>query len=132
MHHDPTREVDGAESPLERPQQVFLAEIERLAALERRKQQMGPDDEQRMVLARQVEDVAMDLMTLSRYQTRLVTLEAQSIGAAHGNGRSSHAILDDWRAAERRLHDARMVMERASDDADRLREEHRRSVRRES
>ena len=132
MRDDPTREVDGAESPLERPQQVFLAEIEHLAALERRKQQMGPHDEQRMVVARQVEDVAMDLMILSRYQTRLVALEAQSVGAVDGNGRSSHAILDDWRAAERLLHEARVAMERASDDADRLREEHRRSVRRES
>ena len=130
MLDDPNGEVEPADSLLERPGHLFLAEVERLAELERRKQRMRPDDEQRMDVAHQVEDLAMDLTTLSRYQTRLVALEAQLVtGGDDAGPRTSRVILDEWRAAERRLHDTRVAMEHASDEADRLREEHRRSVR---
>jgi hypothetical protein len=131
MPDDRNPEVERAETSLDRSGQVFLAEIERLAELERRKQEMAPDDEARLDVAHQVEGLVMDLTMLSRYQTRLVALESQSLGVDAGDERSTPAILEAWRAAERRLHETRMAMERASDDADRLRAEHRRSMLRE-
>jgi hypothetical protein len=42
--------------------------------------------------------------------------------------RRPNVILGEWRAAERTLRDARVAMEQASDVAERLRNEHGRSV----
>jgi hypothetical protein len=91
---------------------------------------MSPRDDERLPLAHEIEDATIGLVGLSRYQTRLIELEKQSIGEEGQPGRKPADILEEWRAAERVLRDARAAMERASDIADGLREEHRNAIRR--
>jgi len=131
MPDQPTGSHDAhaAEEELQASSEVFLGEVDRLRRLEREKQQMGADGDARQAKAREIEDVTLDLVSRSRYQTRLVELQAESADPTTVPPRPSAVILDEWRAAERKLNEARTAMERASDDADRLREEHRRSAR---
>jgi hypothetical protein len=109
--------------------ELFLTELERLRELEREKQGMQPGDELRASTAREVEDLTLHLVTLSRYQTRLVELQARELAAPDPESRPARVILEEWRAAERRLNEARSELERAGDAADRLRTEHRRTLR---
>jgi hypothetical protein len=130
MSNEPTGSEarSAAESELQASSELFLNEVERLATLEREKQQMAPGAE-REAKAREIEDVALDLVSRSRYQTRLVEMQAQSMDEAEAAPRPAGVIIEEWRAAERRLNDARSALERATDEADRLRDEHRRSAR---
>jgi hypothetical protein len=116
------------EEELLRSSDVFLTELDRVDVMERRKREMSGSDDERVPLAHEIEDATIGLVGLSRYQTRLVEMESQSLGGADGSGRKPAVILEEWRAAERSLRDARTVMERATDAADALREEHRRSI----
>jgi hypothetical protein len=120
--------VDASELELQRSSQEFLAELGRLDQMERRKQTMSPSDDQRGPLAHEIEDAAIGLVGLSRYQTRLVEMERQALGEDGRRARRAADILDEWRAAEGQLRDARAAMEHATDRADQLREEHRRSL----
>jgi hypothetical protein len=117
-----------AEDEFQGAAHLFLTEIDRLATLERTKQELDLGDAKRASLAREVEDVTIGLLSLSRYQTRLIQLELQSVHGGEGTARRPSAILNEWRAAERKLHESRVAMERAADEAERLREEHRHSV----
>jgi len=119
------------EQELQESSRQFLIELEHLTTLEQRKKDMAPADPARLPLAREIEDASVQLMSRSRYQTRLLQLEKQSRGEREARPRRPHEILEDWRGAERRLHDARSAMEQAIDEADRLRDEHRRSFGRE-
>jgi hypothetical protein len=121
--------VDASELELQRSSQEFLGELGRLDQMERRKQTMSPSDDQRGPLAHEIEDAAIGLVGLSRYQTRLVAMEQQALGGDGRRARRAADILDEWRAAEGQLRDARAAMEHATDRADQLREEHRRSLR---
>jgi hypothetical protein len=120
--------VDASELELQRSSHEFLGELGRLDQMERRKQEMSPRDDQRGPLAREIEDATIGLVGLSRYQTRLIEMEKQALGEDGRPARRAAEILDEWRAAERSLHDARAAMEHATDRADQLREEHRRSL----
>jgi hypothetical protein len=111
-----------------RSSRVFLAELDRLQDLEREKGNLSPGDGRRVALAHEVEDVTVGLLSLGRYQTRLVELEAQAHGIQEPAPRAPGAILEEWRVAERELHDARSALERATDKADGLRLEHSRSM----
>ena len=114
---------------LHRSSVLFLAEVERLQELEREKQAMEPSDDRRPEAALEIEDITGGLLSLSRYQTRLVHLERQaSAGRDVAPPRAPATILEEWRKAERRLHEARVALAEASDDADRLRTEHLDSV----
>jgi hypothetical protein len=115
-----------AEAELEASSALFLTELDRLREMEKRKRGY-PAIEARLRLAREIEETTAGLTTLGRYQTRLIRLQNESVGAAETAVRSPHVIIDDWRQAERRLHEARVALERAVDEADRLREEHRRA-----
>lgn len=119
----------ATERELQRASAEFLGELGRIDGLERRKREMPARDDQRLPLANEIEDATIGLVGLSRYQTRLIEMEKQSLGQAGQDGRVPAEILEEWRAAERDLRDARVVMERATDVADDLRDEHRRSVR---
>jgi hypothetical protein len=118
------------EQELQRSSKQFLGEMGRIDVMERRKAKMSPRDDERLPLAHEIEDATIGLVGLSRYQTRLIELEKQSIGEEGQPGRKPADILEEWRAAERVLRDARAAMERASDIADGLREEHRNAIRR--
>jgi len=123
-------DLQRAQAQLHRSGEVFLAEVQRLASLERRKQAMEPGDDARASAALEIEDVSVGLATLSRYQTRLIQLQDQMLGGVTGDPRKPHEIIEEWREAERQLHEARTAMEQASDRADRLRQEHHDAVRR--
>jgi hypothetical protein len=131
MREQPLGAADGAadEEELQRSSQDFLGELGRIEGLERRKQTMIQGDDQRVSLAREIEDMAIGLVGMSRYQTRLIEMAHQTGGGSEQPARKPAEILDEWRAAERDLRDARTALERATDIADGLRDEHRRSLR---
>lgn len=105
---------------------LFLTELDRIREMEVRKREV-PATEARLSLAREIEEGAAGLMTLGRYQTRLVRMQNEWVGTSETSLRAPQVIIEDWREAERKLHDARVAMEQAADEADRLREEHRRA-----
>jgi hypothetical protein len=107
---------------------AFMAQLGRLEELEQRKRVMLPLDEERLPVAREIEDLTVSLVGLSRYQTRLVAIEL-SPGPAGDDPRKPAVVLAEWRTAEREARDARSAMEKAVDTADRLRDEHGRAVR---
>ena len=117
------------EQELQRSSDEFLGELERIDGMERRKRDMSALDDQRVPLAHAIEDATIGLVGLSRYQTRLIEMEHQAASDGGQPSRKPAHILDEWRAAERALRDARSAMERATDMADSLRDEHRRSLR---
>jgi hypothetical protein len=121
--------ISPDEQELQRSSQEFLDELKRIDGMERRKALMSPRDAERVSLAQDIEDATIGLVGLSRYQTRLIELEKQSLGSYGQPGRKPAEILEEWRQAERELRDARTALERATDAADALREEHRRSMR---
>jgi hypothetical protein len=123
-----TADTSANEQELQRSSQEFLGELERIDGMERRKREMPPRDDERAPLAHEIEDATIGLVGLSRYQTRLVEMEQQSLGEVGQSIRKPARILDEWRAAERDLRDARAALERATDLADGLRAEHRRSL----
>jgi len=131
MAEQRSNEVDTSanEQELQRSSEIFLTELDRVEAMERRKRDMSGRDEKRAPLAHEIEDATIGLVGLSRYQTRLIEMEVQSLGGPEAATRKPADILADWRAAERDLHDARAAMERATDVADGFREEHRRAMR---
>lgn len=128
MTDHPTLSDGGAsaEAELLASSSLFLTELDRLREMEVRKRGV-PATQARLSLAREIEDGLAGLMTLGRYQTRLIQLENEALGEAPPSTRAASLILDDWRAAERKLHDARRALERAADEADTLRDEHRRA-----
>jgi len=128
MAEQPSRAGDG-EQELQRSSREFLGELQRLEAMERRKQTMSPRDAERVSLAHEIEDGTISLVGLGRYQTRLIEMSHQAAGRAEPLPRKPADILEDWRATEGHLRDARAAMERATDMADALRDEHRRSLR---
>ena len=121
--------MSANERELRRSSEVFLGELGRIDGLERRKQTMSAHNDQRVPLAHEIEDATIGLVGLSRYQTRLIEMERQSTVNGAPASRTPAEILEDWRAAERDLRDARATMERATDIADTLRDEHLRSLR---
>jgi hypothetical protein len=120
--------VSATEQELQRFSDMFLTELDRVEGMERQKREMTGRDAARVPLAHEIEDATIGLVGMSRYQTRLIEMESQALGAPEVDKRTPTVILDEWRAAERTLHDARTAMERATDLADGLRDEHRRSM----
>jgi hypothetical protein len=116
--------AEAAERDLQASSALFMTGLERATELERRKVHLAPGDEARDGLAREIEAITLDLVSRGRYQTRLIQLEEQALDG-QPEVRHPSDVLEDWRAAERRLSEARIELERASDEADRLREEHR-------
>lgn len=116
----------------------LLADLDRLAALEEQKRLMQPDDPRVNEMAREVAEIAGRLHTKSLTQERITraALEAAQRGDPGGpthsieeTPRQMQSILDEWRAAERRLNAATPDSPehaQASLDAERLRDEYRR------
>lgn len=106
--------------------EVLLAELRRIESLERQKQVATLGSDEQRLLALQVEAGVLDLLFRSRYQTRLLELEEPE--ATQDAPRRPAQVLDEWRTAQRRLDDLRRDLERAADQTERLRLEHRRSA----
>jgi hypothetical protein len=110
----------------------FLARVERLQALEVQKREVPP--EEAADLAREVEALSREVLEWAERQTDL----AEKAAATPGDGtpiaiippRPIHTVLEEWRAAERRLateHPGSAGYESARADIDRLRDEYARA-----
>jgi hypothetical protein len=112
-----------SDDELQRSSTAFLADLDELEEMERRKAAMSPDDPARPDLARAIEDRATILLGRSAYQRRLAVEGFRQSDIARP--RPVSAVLADWRDAERRLMEARSSLERAMDDSERYRSEYR-------
>ena len=128
---DPQAFTDGHEpdappstdSELQRSSAAFMLELATIQGLESRKAAMAPDDPERPVLARVIEDHVAVLMGRSAYQRRLVDEGYHE--AEGGDGRHPSAVLTDWRDAEHRMMQARSALQRAIEQTERLQKEYR-------
>jgi hypothetical protein len=118
------RQSTTTDEELQRSSRAFLADLAELEEMEVRKAAMAPGDPERPNLARAIEDKATILLGRSAYQRRLA-IEGFHQSEQEIPPRRAHAVLADWRDAERRLMEARSALERAIDDADRFRVEYR-------
>jgi hypothetical protein len=132
------RVTSGSERALREVSDGLLGDLERLAQLEERKRLLQPDDPEAHQLAQEVSTLAGRVLSLSISEER-ITRDANA-AAARGEEsglsrpiaetpRSAHAILEDWRAAERRLGAASPGTAdhaKAALDAERYRQEYQR------
>ena len=124
-------------SALRATSDALLVDLETLEALEREKRGLEPGDPRITELAAQVEEIARRLLGGSIRQRELTTVARQLVERGSSNApdrpieatrREIHAILSDWRAAERRARDAEpgsLEAEDAERDIDRFRDEYR-------
>ncbi len=131
----PAAELRGASD-------LLLQRIDRLSELERRKRELPPGEPEFMRLAREIEDVARGVLGASGLEVEL----ADQVAAAAKRGdptaqepirdvppgsRDAVIVLEEWRAAERRLAVAAPGSEEersARVDVDRLRDEYRQRI----
>jgi hypothetical protein len=122
-----------SESELRTASDTFLAQLERLHALENEKRLLTPGSERMIALAAEIEAIAGEVLGVAGVQHR------RAEEAAHVPGlrpieaippRDAYQVLADWRAAERRLYEsapASVEEALAQADIDRLRDEYRRT-----
>ncbi len=121
---------------------LLIQRIDRLSELERRKRELMPDQPEFTRLAREIEDVARGVLGASGLEVEL----ADEVAAAAKRGdptaqepirdvppgsRDAVIVLEEWRAAERRLAAAAPGSEEeraARMDVDRLRHEYRQRI----
>ena len=111
----------------------FLARVDRLQSLEQQKRELPPDETAEM--AREIEILTREILEWAERQTTL----AEEVAAREGNmgppiavtpPRDLHVVLDEWRAAERKLaatEPGTAAYESARADIDRLRDEYARA-----
>jgi hypothetical protein len=111
---------------------TFLAHVERLNALEVQKRELPPA--QTAGLAREVEALAAEVLGWAKRQTSLASRAAtespRGRPIAVTGPRAISVVLDEWRAAERRLSEAQpgtAEWASISSDVDRLRDEYARA-----
>jgi hypothetical protein len=114
--------ASSADSEMERSSALFLADIERLRELEVQKRAMAAGDPERPALARSIEDLVVVLLGRSGYQRRLADEDRQQ--SSDGTERHPSEALDDWREAERRLTEGRVLIQRALEDVERYQQEY--------
>ena len=131
------RKLSETASALRATSDALIRDLERLAALERQKREMQPEDVRLVDLAAEVESLALRVLGESVRQRELTEdvrelVDADSPNAPTrtiaGTPREIHAILADWREAERRAAEARSgsaEARAAKADIDRLRGEYR-------
>jgi hypothetical protein len=119
---DRAHDIDEAE--FQRASTEFLGRLEALRAVETAKAMLPVGHPERPVLARRVEGMVIELLTLGRYQTRLA--EAQAVEPAAP--RPAHLVLAEWRAAIRRLEGSSIVTSGHADEVARLHAEYQRTV----
>ena len=110
----------------------FLARVERLQALEEQKRELPPADSAH--LAHEVETLTREVLEWAERQTKLAeeaaTTSTDRTPIAIVPPRALHTVLEDWRAAERRLAEEQpgtAGFESARADVDRLRDEYARA-----
>jgi hypothetical protein len=109
----------------------FLALVERLQALEEQKRELPPAEA--ADIAREVEELTREVLAWAERQTELAQDAAEipdGTPIAITPPRPLHEVLDEWRAAERRLageEPGTAAFESARADVDRLRDEYARA-----
>jgi hypothetical protein len=115
---------------------ALLLDLEALAGLEEEKRVLEPEDPRRVELAEKIQALAEQLLDASATQRSLtIAIHDDPATAAHTapieeTPRSTAAILESWREAERQLAAAEpgsVDAEVAADLVDRFREEYRRA-----
>jgi hypothetical protein len=115
---------------------ALLLDLEALAGLEEEKRVLEPEDPRRVELAEKIQALAEQLLDASATQRSLtIAIHDDPATAAHTAAieetpRSTAAILESWRKAERQLAAAEpgsVDAEVAADMVDRFREEYRRA-----
>jgi hypothetical protein len=116
---------------------ALIKDLERLGLLERQKREMPPDDPRLVELATEVEELALRVLGQSVRQRELTEDARQLVKAEspdapdrpiNATPREIHAILADWREAERKVIEAAPgspAARAAESDIDRLRAEYR-------
>lgn len=91
---------------------ALLSDLERLSLLEEQKRLMEPDDPRTTEIAREVSEIASRVLTNTVVEERITqsALAATAAGlpdapalSIEDTPRAMHTILEDWRAAERRV-----------------------------
>jgi hypothetical protein len=120
---------------LERTSDVLLAQLSELEDLEKTKRELPDGSKGQLRLSRQVESLARKVLRTAGDQTEIVeglTEESVEPTGEPQKPRDPHAILADWRAAERVLEGAApgtAGWEAARADVERFRAEYRRAFR---
>ena len=130
------------EQQLRSASDTLIAALEQMHDLESEKRQVPAGSERFVELARQVDDLALQILRHTEYQESMAeTLEerreagggvSRPIEQMPSEPRARHLILSDWRDAERRLAAAELGSvegAQAASDVRRLREEYRSSTR---
>jgi hypothetical protein len=108
---------------------ALLAQLSELEELERTKRALEPGSRAQVRLSRRVESLARKVLHIAGQQTDIVETIAEMADEASGHlAREPHAILAEWRVAERAMEaepPGSGAWERARADVDRLRAEYR-------
>jgi hypothetical protein len=128
----PREDVHLTDQELRVTSDSFLARVERLQALEEQKRELPP--EQASDLAHEVEALTREVLEWAERQSALADKAAETPGdgvpIAIQPPRALHTVLEEWRAAERRLATEEpntAGFESARADIDRLRDEYARA-----
>jgi hypothetical protein len=114
------------ESEFQRASEEFMRRLEAVGAVEARKAALPPRDPDRPELAHRVEALTIELLTWSRYQSRLAETQAHELQ----DPRSPQVVLDDWRSAIRRLEESSVATNAHADEVARLHAEYQRAIER--
>jgi hypothetical protein len=123
------------EQELKLASDAFLARVERLNGLEDRKRSLAPSSPDLVATAHEVETLSREIFELAQRQTTLAVKAASgpdevTTPIASAAPRALHAILDDWRDAERALVSetyGSAAWEGARADVERFRDEYARA-----
>jgi hypothetical protein len=112
------------EAEFQRASAEFMRRLEAVGAVERSKAALPPGHPDRPDLAHRVEALAIELLTWSRYQSRLAETQAHDIQ----DPRSPSVVLEEWRSAVRRLEQSSVATNAQADEVARLHAEYQRAV----
>jgi hypothetical protein len=112
------------EAEFQRASAEFMRRLEAVGAVETRKAALPAGHPDRPELAHRVEALAIELLTWSRYQSRLAEAQAHDLREP----RAPKVVLDEWRAAVRRLEESSVQANTHADEVARLHAEYQRAV----
>ncbi len=115
---------DLDETEFQRASAEFLERLEAVRSVESRKASLPPRDPERPGLAHRVEEMVIEILALSKYQSRLAEAQSRDV-PAH---RSPSVVLAEWRAAVRRLEASSVATSQDADEVARLHAEYDRAT----
>lgn len=112
------------ESEFQHASAEFMRRLEAIGAVETRKAALPPGDPDRTELAHNVEAMTLELLTWSRYQSRLAETQEHDVQTT----RAPQVVLEEWRSAVRRLEESSVTTNERADEVARLHAEYQRAV----